>query len=476
MTLKGMTLLDKLPWQSWQETADTLVNRSLDRHLRLAVTGLSRSGKTAFITALVHQLEQAGFSARLPHWQVLQSGRLLGVRRVAQRNHHIPTFPYAEGLAALHGEPPRWPDPTRTVSEIRLELRFHSQHPLLRHLKRDASSLFLDIVDYPGEWLLDLPLLQMSYAQWSEQVRAQLVEPSLAQSAADWLRQGSQLVLEAPCDDAALRGLAASYTAWLHHCKSELGLSLIQPGRFVLPGEYAGAPMLQFVPWVWGPLAAQAVPGSLQAMLEERFAYYKQHLVQGFYQQHFASFDRQIVLVDCLQPLQAGEPAFVDLQQTLALLMRSFHYGQSSWLRRLFAPRIDKLLFAASKADHVTPDQHANLQSLLRHLVQQAYGVARFEGIEIECLPLASVRACGYRQVSHEGRLIQALLGTNLAGEPVHLFPGEVPARCPDARYWQGENQFGFVAFRRPHLLPDQAMPHLRLDQVLEFLLGDKLR
>ena len=53
MTLKGMTLLDKLPWQSWQETADTLVNRSLDRHLRLGVTGLSRSGKTGFITALV---------------------------------------------------------------------------------------------------------------------------------------------------------------------------------------------------------------------------------------------------------------------------------------------------------------------------------------------------------------------------------------------------------------------------------------
>ena len=72
MTLKGMTLLDKLPWQSWQETADTLVNRSLDRHLRLAVTGLSRSGKTAFITAPVHQLEEAGFSSRLPHWQVLQ--------------------------------------------------------------------------------------------------------------------------------------------------------------------------------------------------------------------------------------------------------------------------------------------------------------------------------------------------------------------------------------------------------------------
>ena len=27
--------------------------------------------------------------------------------------------------------------------------------------------LTLDLVDYPGEWLLDLPLLSKSYEQWS---------------------------------------------------------------------------------------------------------------------------------------------------------------------------------------------------------------------------------------------------------------------------------------------------------------------
>ncbi len=473
-----MKPFDKRQWHQWQTQAQMLVNRSLDRHLRLAVTGLSRSGKTAFITALVQQLEQVGFSARLPHWQVVQSGRLLGVKRVPQVNHHIPTFPYEEGLAALHGEPPRWPEPTRSVSEIRLELRFNSRHPLLRHIGSDTSSLFLDLVDYPGEWLLDLPLLQMNYSQWSEQVRQQLERPELRSAAAEWLALGSRLALAAPYDDDAMRTLAASYTQWLHYCKSTLGLSLVQPGRFVLPGEHAGAPMLQFVPWVWGPLLASAQSGSLQSMLEERFAHYKQHLVQGFYRDHFASFDRQIVLVDCLQPLQAGESAVNDLEQTLALIIQSFHYGQSSWLRRLFSPRIDKLLFAASKADHVTPDQHGNLQSLLRDLVQRAYGVARFEGIEIECLPIASVRASEYRQVNHNGRLLTALQGTTLGGEQVHLFPGEVPNQRPGKQFWstQEEAGFGFISLRPPHMHRGVAMPHLRLDQVLEFLLGDKLR
>lgn len=94
-----------------------------------------------------------------------------------------------------------------------------------------------------------------------------------------------------------------------------------------------GLPILQFALGLehW---PGRAPPGSLQAMLEERFAYYKQHLVQGFYQQHFASFDRQIVLVDCLQPQTVGLH-FRDLEQTLALLMRGFHYGQSNWLRLL---------------------------------------------------------------------------------------------------------------------------------------------
>lgn len=471
-----MSVFEKHRWQHWQEKAGILVNRSLDRHLRLAVTGLSRSGKTAFITALVHQLEQAGFSARLPHWQVLQSGRLLGARRVPQRHHHIPSFPYESGIASLSADPPQWPIPTRGVSEIRLELRFDSQHPVLRHLKRSASSLFLDIVDYPGEWLLDLPLLEMSYQQWSEQMRRQLAEPALAAAAGDWLALGNGLSLSAPGDEALLKELAARYTAWLHHCKSHLGVSLIQPGRFVLPGEYADAPMLQFVPWVWGPLSGTAQSGSLQAMLEERFAAYKQHLVQGFYQDHFASFDRQIVLVDCLQPLQAGSRAFTDLEQTLALLMRSFHYGQSNWWRRLFSPRIDKLLFAASKADHVTPDQHANLQHLLRDLVQRAYGVARFEGITIDCLPMAAVRCCEYRQVEHEGKNLTALSGTTLEGQAVHLFPGEVPAARPDPGYWDRDPSFGFIALRPPHLPASGAMPHMRLDQILEFLLGDKMQ
>ncbi|WP_267897745.1 YcjX family protein [Dongshaea marina] len=81
----------------WQQNGQNWMQRGLDRSLRLAVTGLSRSGKTAFITALIHQLENAGTESVMPLWQIARQGRILGCQRVPQLNHHIPTFDYAGG-------------------------------------------------------------------------------------------------------------------------------------------------------------------------------------------------------------------------------------------------------------------------------------------------------------------------------------------------------------------------------------------
>ena len=91
---------------------NALVNRGVDRHLRLAVTGLSRSGKTAFITAMVNQLLNIHAGARLPLLSAVREERLLGVKRIPQRDFGIPRFTYDEGLAQLYGDPPAWPTPT----------------------------------------------------------------------------------------------------------------------------------------------------------------------------------------------------------------------------------------------------------------------------------------------------------------------------------------------------------------------------
>ncbi|MBS0847252.1 YcjX family protein [Citrobacter sp. JGM124] len=454
------------------------VNRGVDRHLRLAVTGLSRSGKTAFITSLVNQLLGANTGARLPLFSVAREGRLLGVKRVAQRDLGLQRFTYDQGLAQLYGSPPAWPVATRGVSEMRLALRYRPANGLLRHLK-DISTLYLEIVDYPGEWLLDLPMLDQDYFSWSRQMTG-MIQGDRHQWSAEWRSRCAGLDPFAPADESQLAAIAESWTEYLRTCKNE-GLHFIQPGRFVLPGDLAGAPVLQFFPWpgietLGESKLAQADPSTNFGMLRARFNYYCEKIVKGFYKEHFVRFDRQIVLVDCLQPLNSGPQAFNDMRLALSQLMQSFHYGQRTLYRRLFSPVIDKLLFAATKADHVTHDQHENLVSLLSQLVLEARQHVAFEGVNMNCMGIASVQATQSGLVTVDGEQIPALRGERLSdGAPLTVYPGDVPPRLPGAEFWQ-QQQFQFEQFRPRVMSFDSPLPHIRMDAALDFLIGDKLQ
>ena len=450
--------------------ASDLLDRALDRQVRLAVTGLSQSGKTAFITALVNQLEHAcSPDARLPLWKACDRGRLLGVRRVPQLNAHIPSFAYEPACDRLFGAPPAWPESTRGVSEIRLEIRYR---PAGRWA-REIATLYLDIVDYPGEWLLDLPLLRLGYAQWSAEIARTLQQsPRMAALAQPWTQWNPSAA--DPFDEAAVARMAAAYTVWMRECREQLGLSLLQPGRFLLPGEYAGAPMLQFLPWVWGAPQGKCAEGSLHARLEHRYEQYLQHLVRGFYREHFSGFDRQIVLVDCLHALDGGPECFDDTGRALQQIIRSFSYGKGNVLQRLFRPRIDRILFVASKADHVLPEEHANLVALLQRLVRGSADVPRFEGVASDCMALASVAATEVARGRAQGELLRGLRGHALDGTPLLIHPQEVPPHAPDVVWWEAHRE-PFDRFRPMAMDRARPMPHIRMDAALEFLLGDKL-
>ena len=116
--------------------------------VRLGVTGLSRAGKTVFITALVHGLSRGG---RFPVFESLATGRIARARLEPQPDDAVPRFAYEDHLRTLI-EARRWPNSTVDISELRLVIDYQRQNGADR-------TLTLDIVDYPGEWLLDLPLL-----------------------------------------------------------------------------------------------------------------------------------------------------------------------------------------------------------------------------------------------------------------------------------------------------------------------------
>lgn len=456
---------------------DKWVSRGLDRHVRLAVTGLSKAGKTAFITSLVNQLLHSATNPRLPLFEPVREGHIFGARRIPQTQLHVPSFDFDLGMQALHSHPPTWPAPTTDVSEIRLEIRYRPQKGALR-LLQESVTLYLDIVDYPGEWLLDLPLLSMTYDEWSDK-QSKILTGKRKTLSTDWRAALEGFDPLAEGDEKQILEISKKFTAYLYACKDEAGLHWVQPGRFVLPGEYAGAPVLQFFPLVDKSYTQtqlnKASPTSHYAILKQRYDHYCKHIVKRFYQEHFSKVDRQILLVDVLQPLNAGLESFNDMRLALEQLMQSFRYGKTGLLRRLFSPRIDKILFAATKADHVTPDQHGNVVSLLQQLIHDAWQTAAFEGIEMECLSLASIQATEPGVVDYKGKSISALRGTLLSGAPLLIYPGDVPARLPKGNFWE-HYQFDFRTFRPILTDIDEPLPHIRLDKALQYLLGDKLK
>ena len=124
--------------------------------VRLGVTGLSRAGKTVFITALIHGLTRGG---RFPVFEPYATGRIARARLEPQPDDAVPRFDYENHVRTLIEER-HWPASTVDISELRLVIDYQRQNGADR-------TLTLDIVDYPGEWLLDLPLLNKSYEQWS---------------------------------------------------------------------------------------------------------------------------------------------------------------------------------------------------------------------------------------------------------------------------------------------------------------------
>ena len=101
-------------------------------------------------------------------------------------------------------------------------------------------------------------------------------------------------------------------------------------------------------------------------MMARRYEAYKDHVARPFFRDHFARLDRQIVLVDALSAINSGPAALQDLENALTEVMRAFRAGRSSYFASIFRPRIDRSLFAATKADHLHHKSHDRLEAILR--------------------------------------------------------------------------------------------------------------
>jgi uncharacterized protein len=462
-----MRVLDRLP---------TLTALMRDRTVRLAVTGLSQSGKTAFITSLVHNLLGAvGRPARLPFLRAAAERRVLGAQSLARAGNAVQQFPLEETIAALAADPPHWPPSTTDLRRVRLSLRF-SPRGLIGRVAGGTAELTLDILDYPGEWLLDLPLLHQSFADWSRTIFDLSRRGPRALLARDWL----DFLARSPADSAGDPQTALTahqlYRGYLAACRTKEQLSLLQPGRFLNPGQLGDASVLWFCPL---PLAVggQVRAGSLAALMESRFEAYKRAIVQPFFVQLARDVDRQIVLVDVLRALNAGEEAFADQRLALETILAAFRFGRRSLLRLLFGARIDRVLFAATKADHVPAVQRDHLEALMANLVEAPTLRAKEAHARVAATALASIRCTEDGIDVIDGRKVDVVIGLPEGGDRrIRFFPGIVPVTPPPPGFW-GERFTEFPAFQPPRIsrAAGHGIPHINLDKVLDFLLGDAL-
>lgn len=455
--------------------------------LRLGVTGLSGSGKTVFVTALVHNLVASG---RLPQFGPLAEGRLLRAYLRPQPDDAVARFAYEDNLQAILEER-RWPPGTRRISQLRLRIDFTPDSFWSRRLGR--GHLNIDIVDYPGEWLLDLPLLSTSYGEWSAATLALSQAGARAEAAAEWHARLGTFDPDAPADERHAEQAAGLFTDYLKACRHQrLSLSALPPGRFLMPGDMAGSPALTFAP-LPPPAGGAPVAGSLWALMERRFESYKKLVVKPFFRDHFARLDRQIVLVDALAALNAGPEAMRDLELALSEILACFRPGANSWLSRIVGRRIDKILFAATKADHLHHTSHDRLEAVLRRLTDRAIARAQFAGAEVEAMALAAVRATREAIAKQRSDELACIVGTPRKGEVIDgksfdgesetaIFPGDLP-EDPNALL-KGraglDEALHFVTFRPPPPAPggagDPVLPHIRLDRAMNFLFADRLR
>lgn len=474
-----LLLIDDLTQRAQRllEDAEGRVERLFESDLRLGVTGLRRSGKTVFVTALVDALLKGG---RLPFLACAAEGRLIGARLRPQPDPDVPRFAYENHLKALHCAPPFWPQPTQGVGQIRVSLRYRPARSA-RRLVQSTATLNLDVVDYPGEWLLDLPLLGQSYDDWCAFVWDLAATAPRDQLSADWRGWCADHPGDAPAaEDDARRG-AAVYTAYLLACRDHAdGLNLLQPGRFVEPGDLRDAPLLTFCPLApeRRTVAATSGRGSLRALMAERFEAYKTHVVRRFFAEHFSRLNRQIVLVDVLGALAGEAAGWRDAKRALELSLEAFRHGRGGWLDWLTGPRIDKVLFAATKADHLPSDQHPALRNLLSNLIGDAAASIRYDGAAAETLALASVRCTETVEMTHEGRKLRGVQGVPLGRDrPAFAYAGVTPDRPPAEGEPAPALRFAAASFRPPDGLAgdSRGMPHIRLDEALQILAGDYL-
>jgi len=428
---------------------------------RIGITGLSGAGKSTLITAIVNHLENArrGALDAQPGLAAIRHGRW---QRESER-----AFDYDHALTALTGEPPRWPESTRDWSIARLTLDYDRRWYSLRPRRR-----CLELFDYPGEWLLDLALIDWDFADYTRHWVDWLARSPRRQIAPGLLDELAAIDPAAPVDEARLQALVERWSSMLADSRlPPHRLSRNLPGRWLMPGAGYDPGAMPFLPLpaMLSSGGQDWASGSWGEVCRTHFAYYRDRIARPFFESHFGRLDAQVILVDLLGALRSGRSALADMRAALESVLEPFRYRGEGRIANLFRRRIRRVAIVATQIDHLLPADQARLTRLLDSYLFELTQELAGHDIELRLFAVSAVTAA---QTREDARGEPMLVGVEKSSrEKIAFTPPSIPEQMP--------HDLDLVIDDLPTLAPPAGLdrartfPGRRVDALLDFLIGE---
>lgn len=442
--------------QMWQQRIDRM--RTQQHHI--AITGLSRSGKSTLFTSLMAQLLQSMQAIHrhhpLPLLHHLPIQRLQHLAFV-DNDAGVASFPYLQHFNQLAQR--RWPESTRAISGFAVRLAFARSQSWLPSWVGDELHQ-LNLYDYPGEWLMDLPLIQQSFVDWSAQVMAQqLSEPqrSLAQT---WQQMLAQFDFEQSPTAATINQFVQAYRTYLHTAKAA-GISIIQPGAMLFEDT-----------WDWQqcgffPLPAKVavdISNPWTQLCTQHYGQFVSHWLLPLQKRLFNHADKQIILLDILEGLHFGKDYLLQIKEALNHLVKSFVYGKRQWYERWHkAPGIMRVAFVATKLDLVPLAQQSRVMLLLKDICQGALQQLAAHQVEVDFFLLSSVIST--KPTDHANDVMYKHTG----GETRVVRFDDIPTRLSD---WRPGDYYPYIQALPPKITQASDIRSMNIDQLFNYMLA----
>jgi hypothetical protein len=447
--------------------------RLRQQRLKVGVAGLSGAGKSTFITSLIAQLRNFE-EATLTSLSANVEGRLRAVELLAPSKHReeLSVFAVEKYLKELATDEPSFPASTQQPSAIDVRINYVSR-------KGKRKSLTLELTDFPGEWLVDTALLEMSYTEWnswqakiwgeSEKIEIRrILEPLQVGNTTKQLSINDDDTVDSTSESIAkeqlvLDSVFEAYKNFLQLKRSKSGGTLYTPGQVTVPNDRVDAFPI--------PVFNTDDPdhdSALITLMEVRYQEYVNRHVKPFYESHIKGLDRQVLLVDIQSVLHHGKSRKDEVSEALALIMGQVIFTEEHSVMNWLSPQVDKIMIYATKADLVLPEDHEEMRRVAQQVAQDAIRYTQTQGASVHVEAVAAMRSTRYSM--EEGG--EFLTAKTSAGDFVRF-------QNPTLIGAESLNYENFEKYTLPQLQPrvKHGVPeHLRMDVAIEQILGDWLR